>query len=105
MSAIFLKNHKRRQQTFCFPDANLIVGINFFVYFLVNREKLHLAVKISKIQNLIFLSALSFSLFGKQLRNFVNCYVIAPDIRGHGLSNCQDETNLRGWSPLFELEI
>ena len=39
-------------------------------------------------------SSLSFSLFAKQLRNFVNCYIIAPDLRGHGLSRCQNEKNL-----------
>ena len=39
-------------------------------------------------------SSLSFSLFAKQLRDFVNCYIIAPDLRGHGASRCQNESKL-----------
>jgi len=39
-------------------------------------------------------SALSFSLFAKQIRDMANCFIIAPDLRGHGRSRCQNESNL-----------
>jgi len=39
-------------------------------------------------------SGLSFSLFGKQLREMADCFIIAPDIRGHGGSHCENETSL-----------
>jgi len=45
-------------------------------------------------------SGLSFSLFAKEIVQMVQCRVIAPDIRGHGATKCDDEADLsieRDW--------
>jgi len=39
-------------------------------------------------------SGLSFSLFAKEISNMVNVRIIAPDVRGHGSTLCQDESDL-----------
>ena len=39
-------------------------------------------------------SALSFSLFARDIIQMVKCRVIAPDIRGHGATRCEDDEDL-----------
>ena len=39
-------------------------------------------------------SGLSFSLFAKEISNMVNVRIIAPDVRGHGSTLCEDESDL-----------
>lgn len=39
-------------------------------------------------------SGLSFSLFAKEMVNIANVRIIAPDVRGHGSTLCQDESDL-----------
>ena len=39
-------------------------------------------------------SALSFSLFAPDIIQMVKCRVIAPDIRGHGATRCEDDEDL-----------
>ena len=85
---------KNNQKTVILAKTTILAKIEFLAVIFSKILKIFdRGSFLEKFSNPTF-QGLSFSLFAKEMVNIANVRIIAPDVRGHGSTLCQDESNL-----------